>query len=42
LVTYNVRVTSKIEMEWCSLETDVTFSPPADGMYFHPQILDLG
>jgi len=39
---YDVRLPSKIEVEWCSPETDVTVSPPIDGVYFHPQILALG
>ena len=29
-------------MEWCSPEIDITVSPPASGVYVHPQILALG
>ena len=41
LVSYDVRLPSKIEVEWCSPEIDVTVSTPAGGVYFHPQIVDL-
>jgi len=42
LASYGVRLSSKIEVEWCSPETDVTVSPSACGVYFHFQILALG
>ena len=42
LVMYDVRFPSNVEVEWCSLETNVTVSPPAGSVYFHPQILALG
>ena len=42
LVLYDIRLPSKIKVEWCLPETDVTILLPAGGMYFHPQILALG
>jgi len=42
LASYGVRLPSKIEVEWCLSETDVTVSPLAGDVYFHPQILPLG
>jgi len=42
LATYDVRLLSKIEVEWCSLEIDVIMSPHTDNVYFHTQILALG
>ena len=39
---YDVHFPSNIEVEWCSLGTDVTVLPPTSGVYFHPQILALG
>jgi len=41
LTPYDVRLPFKIEVEWCSPETDVIVSPPADDVYFHPKILAL-
>jgi len=35
LATYGVYLPSKIEVEWCSPETDVTVLPPAGGVYFY-------
>ena len=42
LAMYGIHFPSNIEVEWCSLETDVTMSPLASSVYFHPQILALG
>ena len=42
LASHGVRLPSKIEVEWCSPETDITISPPTGYVYFHPQILALG
>jgi len=42
LMMYNVRLPSNVEVEWCPAKTDVTASPPTDGVYFHAQILTLG
>ena len=42
LATYSIRMPSKIDVKWCSLETNIMVSPPADSVYFHPQILALG
>ena len=39
--TYGVRLPSKIEVEWCSPESDIMMSPHAANVYFHPQILAL-
>ena len=41
LVLYDISLPSKIEVEWCLSETDVTVSPFAGSVYFHPQILAL-
>jgi len=41
-MTYGVRLPSKIEVKWLSPEIGVMVSPPAVGVYFHPQILALG
>jgi len=42
LMMYNVRLPSNVEVEWGPAKTDVTASPPTDGVYFHAQILTLG
>ena len=42
LALFGVRLPSKIEVEWCSPVIDVSVSPPAGGVYFHPRILALG
>ena len=42
LATYDVLLPSKIEVEWCSLDIDVTVSPSVSSVYFDPQILALG
>ena len=42
LVMYGVRLPSKIEVEWCPPEMNVTVSPPTGDVYFHTQILALG
>ena len=42
LAMYDIPLPSKIEVKWCSPQTDVTVSCPPDGVYFHPEILALG
>ena len=42
LASHDIHLPSKIAVEWCLPETNVTFSPPTDVVYFHPQILALG